>query len=172
MSSHVNAAPTWQVALTSQFGAVLDMFGNAIRACPPEVWDDAKKTVDHRFWYLSFHTAFWLDRYFEPIEADHRPPAPFTLDELDPAGIYPDRAYSKEELLQYLEYGRDKVRNALAALDDERAAKPSGFPKLQMSQLELYFYSLRHTAHHTAQLQQLIRQGGMAPPKWVRSGKP
>ena len=172
MSSNVKAAPAWHVALTSQFGGVLDMLGNAIRACPPEVWDETRKPVEFRFWYLTFHNLFWLDRYFEPIEVEHRPPAPFTLDEIDPKGIYPDRTYTKEELLQYLDYGRDKVRNALAALDDERAAKPSGVPRLQMSQLELYLYSLRHTTHHTAQLQQLIRQGGVAPPKWVRSGKP
>ena len=172
MSSNVKAAPAWHVAISSQFGAVLDMLGNALRACPPAVWDDASKPVSQRFSYLAFHTLFWLDRYFEPREEEHQAPAPFTMDELDPAGVYPAKAYSPEQLLTYLDFGRDKVRAALASLDDARAAQPSGFPKLHMSQLELYLYSLRHTTHHLAQLQLQIRQGGGTPSRWVGRGTP
>ncbi len=49
-------------------------------------------------WYLVFHTLFYLDFYLSEAEAGFVPPAPYTLDELDPAGIMPERAYSKDEM--------------------------------------------------------------------------
>jgi hypothetical protein len=163
--------PAWSEPLESQFIAALDMLGNAMRACPPPLWDDPAVPVAQRFWYLAFHTLFWLDRYLEPRENDHQPPAPFTLGELDSAGVYPDRTYSPLELLAYLEHGRDRCRAALGALDEQRATSRCGFERFEMSVLELHLYNMRHVMHHTGQLQLLLRQGGVEPPRWVRRGQ-
>jgi hypothetical protein len=171
MSTEVKA-PAWHVALSGQVGAALDMFANAIHACPPEVWDDTSRPVARRFWYLAYHSLFWLDRYWEEVEANHKPPAPFTMGELDPAGVYPDTVYSKEQLLTYLEYGRAKVRQKLEMLDEARAAARCGFPTQPISQLELYHHSLRHTAPPPAPLLPVRRLGGGAPPRWVLRGTP
>lgn len=155
-------------ATAAQFGAAIDMLENAIVACPESQWggpDDWQA-----FWYLASHTLFWLDHYLSESPERHRPPAPFGLEELDPAGVLPPRVYSKDELLGYLAYGRAKARAAMAALTDERAAGPCAFPRRDCSVLELHLYNLRHVQHHTGQLQLLLRQAGVTPPRWVSRG--
>ena len=121
--------------LWSQFGAAIDMLDNAVRACPDEVWGDGP--TPHAFWYLVYHTLFWLDLYLSGTPAGFAPPSPFSLDELDPAGVYPERVYTKAEMRAYLEHGRRKCRAAIAAMSAERAAEPSGFVRLGLSQGEL-----------------------------------
>ena len=160
----------WKSALEGQFLAAIDMLENAMRACPPHVWDDAGAPIARRFWYLAYHTLFWLDRDVSPSPEAHRPPDPFTLGELDPAGVYPDRTYTKDELLAYLEYGRERCRAALARLDDANAGEHSG-RRPELSLLEMHHYSMRHVQHHAAQLNLLLRMGGAEPPRWVARGR-
>jgi hypothetical protein len=161
----------WKVALESQFGAALDMLENAIEACPPATWDDAARPIQHRFWYVAYHTLFWLDFYLADSEDAFRPPPPFTLSELDPAGVYPDRTYSPEALLGYLKHGRARWRAVCGLLDEARAARPCGFRRREMSVLELLHYNLRHVQHHVGQLQLLLRDGGTRPPSWIGRGR-
>ncbi len=168
--ARVSAAP-WKSALAGQFLAAIDMLDNAIRACPPRLWDDPSVPVERRFWYLAFHTLFWLDRYLCDAPDAHVPPAPFTLGELDPTGVYPERAYTVDDLLAYLERGRDRCRAMLRALDDARASETSTFRSGELSVLEMHHYNLRHVQHHTAQLNLLLRQGGVTPPRWVGRGR-
>ena len=157
--------------LASQYGAALDMLGNAIRACPDAHWDDASRPVDQRFWYLAFHTLFWHDHYVSPTEQGYRPPAPFTLDEMDPAGIYPATAYAPAQLLEFLAYGRERVRSRIDGLTEAAAAGPCGFERRDMSALELLLYNLRHVQHHAAQLNLLLRQRTDSAPRWVGRGR-
>ena len=58
--------------LWHQFGAAIDMFGDALRDCPDEVWEKSlwEDQPDQwvaagfsAFWYLCYHTLFWLDLY-------------------------------------------------------------------------------------------------------------
>lgn len=156
----------WKTAVESQTLAALDMLENAMRACPPRIWDDPATPIARRFWYLAYHTLFWLDRYLSASPEAHTPPAPYTMGELDPDGVYPDRTYTPDELLKYLEYGRAKVRALFRAMDDASAAAPSVF-RPELSTLEFQLYTLRHHAHHTAQLNLILRQGGESPPRWV-----
>jgi hypothetical protein len=80
-----------------QFGAAIDTLDSAIQACPDQLWRD--RLWDHpgeqpgfsQFWYLAYHTLFWLDFYLSGSIDGFAPPAPFTLDELDPAGLLPER---------------------------------------------------------------------------------
>lgn len=164
-------APAWKVALEGQFGAALDMLENAMDACTPAIWDDPARPVEQRFWYLAYHTLFWLDYYLADAEDGFRPPAPFTLSELDPAGVYPDLAYTRDELLAYLTHGRGRLRHALARLDEARAARPCGFRRRDITVLELMHYNCRHVAHHVGQLQLILREGGVRPPQWVGRGR-
>ena len=162
--------PAWKPALEHQFAAALDMLENAIRACPAAAWDDASLPVSQRFWYLAYHTLFWLDFYLAEREAGFAPPSPYTLGELDPAGVYPERACSPPELLGYLAHGRDRLRGALASLNEARAAELCGFKAREMSVLELHLYNLRHVQHHAAQLNLLLRQHTNSAPGWVGKG--
>jgi len=161
----------WKDAIRGQLGAAIDMLENAVRACPDPVWSDESVPVSQRFWYLVFHTLFWLDYYKSPVEKEFTPPAPFTLDEMDPAGIYPDRAYTRAELLAYLAHGRRRVRERLDPLSDAAAAEPCGFERRNITVLELFIYDLRHVQHHVGQLQLLLRQGTDSAPAYVGRGR-
>src|SRR5438445_13680729 len=51
----------WKAILWQQFGAAIDMLENALVACPDELWSDRSRHPE--FWYLVFHTLFFLDLY-------------------------------------------------------------------------------------------------------------
>jgi hypothetical protein len=91
----------WPRIVWQQFGAAIDMLENAMAACPDDLWGDPP-VQEPAVWYLVYHTLFWLDFYLTALPEDFTPPAPFTLSELDPEGIMPERVYSKEELGTYL----------------------------------------------------------------------
>jgi hypothetical protein len=156
----------WKTALEGQFGAAVDMLENAMRACPDSVWDDTSLPVAQRFWYLAFHTLFWLDFYLSDNEVGFAPPAPFTLGERDPAGVYPDRTYTKSELFAYLAHGREKLR-AIATLSEARAAERCGIQRRELSVFGLHLYNMRHVQHHAAQLNLILRQRTDSAPGWV-----
>lgn len=162
-------AEPWRTAFAAQLLAAIDMLAAAIRACPPRIWADEATPIARRFWYLAYHTIFWLDRYFTPSPDEHVPPEPYTMGELDPAGVYPEHPYTPAQLLEYLEYGRAKCRAHFAA-SDEAAAAPSRH-KPEYSVFEFDLYSMRHVSHHVAQLNLILRQGGAEPVKWVGRGQ-
>jgi hypothetical protein len=166
--------PFWKTVIWQQFGAAIDMLENAMRACPDELWsrDPSKRPqwVEHDvvgFWYVAYHTLFFLDFYLSERAEAFTPPAPFTLDELDPAGLLPDRPFTKLELLGYLDHGRKKCRAAIEALTDEKARKRCGFERIDVTGAELLLYNMRHVQHHTAQLNLLLRQETNSAPAWV-----
>src|SRR5437588_99475 len=107
------------------------MLENAVQACPEEVWSDRSQSP--AFWYVAYHTLFWLDYYLSGSLERFAPPPPFTLDELDPAGLVPGRLYAKQELLAYLEHGRAKCRAAIAALTDDELGKPCAVARFDFS---------------------------------------
>ena len=155
----------WKNVLWGQLGASIDMLGNAIRVCPDEGWNAGP--TDRAFWYLAYHTLFFLDLYtYGSVEGFSVPP-PFTLDELDPAGVYPERAFSRGELLAYQSECRIRVRYAVASLTPELAARHCTFAWREASYAELLLTNLRHVQHHTAQLHWILRQITNSAPPWV-----
>lgn len=155
----------WKTAIRSQFGAAIDMLEKAVNHCPEELWADREKQPE--YWYLVYHTLFWLDLYLSgPVEG-FSPPAPFGLEELDPAGILPDRPYSKTELLVYLRHGRAKLWKMMDSLTDARAGERLRFGWGECSFAELLLYNMRHVQHHTAQLYLILRREIDSTPGWV-----
>lgn len=116
----------WKEALWSQFDATIDMFGNALRACPEELWtshmwnDPDMKPEFSDFWYIAYHTLFHLDLYMSGAVEGFVPPAPYNLDELDSRGVLPDRIYTQDELLTYLKHCRQKCQETIEQLTDEK----------------------------------------------------
>jgi hypothetical protein len=80
------------------------MLKNAMLACPEEIWRNRNRKPE--FWYIAYHTLFLLDFYLSENAENFTPPPSFTISELDPGGVLPDRVYSKQELSGYLEYGQ------------------------------------------------------------------
>jgi len=156
---------TTKDALWQQFGAATGMLENTIHACPQQLWED--RTRRPQFWYLVFHTLFFVDLYLSDSSDGFSPPAPFTRSELDPRGVLPDRAYSKEELLTYLEHCRSKARTRINGLNAESGARVCRFGWIDLTTVESLIYNMRHVQHHAAQLNLLLRQAACEPPDWV-----
>jgi len=165
----------WNAILWGQLGAAIDMLGNAITACPDEHWSDPSRRPEWRrndvvgFWYLVYHTLFFLDLQLSGGSAEgFAPPPPFDLSELDPAGILPERPYTKDEMLTYLAHCREKARTTIAGLSEEAAQRVCRFGAFEATFAELLLQTLRHVQHHTGQLNLLLRQNAAAAPRWVR----
>lgn len=156
---------TWRANLWQQFGAAIDMLENAMLACPDVIWNDQSRRP--QFWYVVYHTLFFLDLYLSDSAEGFTPPAPFTLGELDPAGRLPDRVYAKDELRAYLEHGRNKCRVTIESLTDERTRRRCRFGSLDFTVSELLLYNMRHVQHHAAQLNLMLRQRTDSAPRWV-----
>ena len=168
---------TWRTIVWQQFGAAIDMLDNVLRACPETLWGDrlwdhpAERPEYAQFWYIAFHTLFWLDFYLSGSPEGFVPPAPFTLDELDPAGLVPERPYTRNELQTYLEYGRQKCQSTIEALTDERARQLCGLSWIEISFAELLLYNMRHVQEHASQLNLFLGQRIGSSPGWVPKAK-
>ncbi len=170
----------WSQPLWQQFGAAIDSLANAIEACPDSLWSESlwkyPPDVDWPagladFWYLAYHTMFWIDLYLFGTGDGFVPRPPFTDAELDPAGKLPEKPYTREELLEYATYIRQKCESSLTSLSEQDALRPCAFPWSRgkpVSYYELQLYNLRHVQEHTAQLNMFLGQHrpGDAP-GWV-----
>jgi hypothetical protein len=159
--------------LWRQFGATIDMFGSALRDCPEELWqermwqDAFQEGAFTKFWYVAYHTLFWLDLYLTGDVEGFNPPEPFTLDELDPAGVLPPRVYTPEELLGYLAYCRQKCQATIGNLTGEQAQRICKFPWGTLPFAELLLDNLRHVQEHGAQLRMFLGQQAGKSARWI-----
>jgi len=152
-----------------QFGAAIDMLENALLACPEKLWGERLESSE--FWYRVYHTLFWLDFYLSDSSQGFVPPSPFTLVELDPAGLLPERVYTKNELKNYLDHCRNKCLKTIKSLSDKNSHQHFRYGSINLSFAELLLYNMRHVQHHTAQLNLLLRQEIDSAPGWVKQTK-
>jgi len=155
-----------KATLWKQFGASIEMLENAIVLCTDELWNS-----ENNFWYNAYHCLFFLDYYLSLEPDEFSPPSPFTLSELDPSGVMPDRVYSKEELLSYLHFNKKKCHDLIAGLTDEIANRRWRNAYRNYSVLEILLYNMRHVQHHAAQLNLILRQETDNAPAWVSQTK-
>jgi hypothetical protein len=169
--------PTWRTIIWQQFGAAIDMLDNALRACPDQLWRDrlwnnrSEQPEYAEFWYIAYHALFWLDFYLSGSLEGFVPPVPFTLDELNPAALLPERPYTKNELKTYLEHGRQKCQATIEGLTDEKARQRCGFSWGEVSFSELLLYNMRHVQDHAAELNLILGQKIGSAPGWVTRAK-
>jgi hypothetical protein len=155
----------WREAVSAQFGAALDMLENAVAACPDELW--GARDSQPEFWHLAYHTLFWTDLYLSGTSNGFAPPPPFTLDERDPDGAVPPRAYEKTEILSYLSHCRDKAVGVIDGLSEATMSRSCVISAGRVTYAEVFLYNLRHIQHGAGQLNLLLRQGTQAAPRWV-----
>ena len=147
----------------NQFGASIDMLINVISICPDDYF-----LTHRRFYYIAFHSSIFLDYYLTIPPSDFSPLLSFTQKEpKDRPGeaiddLIPDIIYSKQEIVGYLEQSREKCKQLIYSLTDENLSqrfKEGDEPNdMDYPILEILLYNLRHTQHHTAQLNMLLRQ--------------
>ncbi|MBZ0282528.1 MAG: DinB family protein [Anaerolineae bacterium] len=166
-----------KTSIWQQFGASIDYLADTMRACPDSLWlaplwqTPNTKPEFSQFWYVVYHTLFWLDLYLTGAEEGFLPPTPFTLIEQNDDGPLPERAYTKDELQSYLDYGRQKCRETIEALTDETAQRHCQFGWGECSFLELLVYNLRHVHGHASQLNMLLGQNGISTPDYPTQNK-
>jgi hypothetical protein len=159
----------WRESIWRQFGAAIDMLDDAIVACPEELWGD--RSQDQQFWYVAYHCLFWLDLYLTGQVEGFAPPAPFTLDELDPAGVLPERVYSPDELRTYLRHCRTKCKAIIDALTDEKVQRLCPFGPNGVPFGDMLLYNMRHVQEHASQLNLILGQTYGSAPGWVTSAR-
>lgn len=152
--------------LWHQFAAAIDKVGDALRDCPDELWethlwdDQPDQWVAagfSAFWYLGYHTLFWLDLYLTGAEEGFAPPVPFDLVEMEAGEVLP-RTYTREELLSYVDYCRRKCEQVIDTLSLAQANQVCQFPWGEVPFGELLLYNLRHVEEHAAHLRMFLGQ--------------
>ena len=165
--------------LWHQFGAAIDDFEKVLRECPDELWnkqlwhDQPDQWVAVGFstyWYLCYHTLFWLDLYLTGAEEGFVPPEPFELVEMEADEVLP-RMYSRGELLGYLDHCRHRCQETVVNLSTEEAYRVCRFSWGELPFAELLLYTLRHVQEHTAQLNMFLGQQTGKSAKWVARSK-
>jgi hypothetical protein len=155
-------------SIWKQFGASIDMLKNAIALWPEEKWNTNKK-----FFYNAYHVLIFLDYYLTIPSKPFSSPLSFTEDGTPVPDaiddVIPDRIYTKEELLDYLETNRKKCHDLIAALTEEKLSERwiNEAGNRNYSVLELLLYNMRHVQHHAAQLNMLLRKEINSAPRWV-----
>ena len=156
-------------SLWKQFGASIDMLKNAVALWPEERWNSDKK-----FFYNAYHCLVFLDYYLTNPPKDFTAALPFTnvepgeipADAID--DVLPNRIYSKQELLDYVNFNREKCSAAISGLTEEKLNErwiEEG--SMNYAFIELLFYNMRHVQHHAAQLNMMLRQTINRAPGWV-----
>jgi hypothetical protein len=183
----------WKTLLWRQFGASIETLEKTIISCPDEVWGDLvkkpefwsktyhleiqngephlKQSRHQEFWYIAYHTLFFLDLYLSESGEGFIPPAPFGLSELDPEGALPERVYTKDESIAYLKHCYEKCRVRIESMTEEKAHHILNHVWKGLSGAEALLYTLRHVQHHAAQLCLVLRQEADLSQRWVGSAR-
>ena len=162
--------------LWNQFGAGIDMLAHTVKALPESSWSPKSKP-----YYLSYHTALFLDYYLTIPPTNYKPLLPYQLvpwEEIPSSGVddlLPERPYSQAELREFITSARSKCKNLIRSLDEKIVNAPwiekpdeiAGAMTLNYTVLEILLYNLRHLQHHTGQLNFILRQLTGKPVDWV-----
>jgi len=155
----------WHTAIARQFAAAIQMMRSAIEACPDDLWDD--RSGGSPFWHLAYHALYFTDLYLSDDEKAfrardyHEDKAHFLPgDYKEYAGIVttPEKAYTRDQLLEYADHCLRKCEETFQKLTEERALERCGFWWYELNVAEFLLNNLRHAQHHAAQLILLLRR--------------
>jgi hypothetical protein len=161
---------TLKTGIWQQFGAALDTLDDALNLCPDHLWTgtlwlDEEDPRYGQFWFIAYHTLFWLDLFLTGSSEGFLPPPPFIR------GKLPETLYTKEDVQAYLKACRQKAKAAIEALTDEQAYRVCKFEWMEPTFVELQFYSMRHIQEHAAQLNLFLGQNGVTGQDWVAKAR-
>ncbi len=140
-----------QGAIIDQYGSALEMLKQAMIKCPPARWDDLQGRK--RFWLVAYHALFYTHLYLSDDLNNFKPWEKYRKG-IHRLGSSPDKAetgepYSREEMLEFLEFCRQTV---VEKVSSQNLEAESGFEWLPFNKLELQLYNIRHLQHHAAEL--------------------
>jgi hypothetical protein len=168
-------SPTWKAILWHQFSAAIENFQNALNACPDELWQVRLWQGEGHpefgdFWYVCYHTIFWLDHYCSDSADTFTAHPPFTHTEPEFDYVLPERVYTKPELLQYLDYASNKCHTKIENLIDENEPQRIRSDWDIHTVAELLLYTMRHVEEHGAQLNFFLGQKNISASNGVAQG--
>ena len=116
-------------------------------------------------WSVAWHALEGLDYDLNGDFGPWAPPPPFTghphWRDLPSMAA----AWSRSEILGYVDYCRERVRKTLATITDEKAATP--LPQSHRYRGQLYAWIITgipsHTTEHASQIRQFITAAGVSP---------
>ncbi len=155
----------WQIVISRQFAATIQMIRLAIESCPDDLWDDG--THGSPFWHLAYHVLFYTDFYlsenyktFKPMEfhEDKANFLPGDYQEFGRIASTPEKVFNKQQLLNYTDHCMHKCQDTFNKLTNERALKRCGFWWYKLNVGEFLINNLRHAQHHAGQLNLLLRR--------------
>jgi hypothetical protein len=125
-------------------------------------------------WKVAYHCLFYLDWYVttEMMVTPITPEGSFATPEFIRGGLeedpfnedwtlkLPDHVYSRELLLQYLDYGRAHARQVLSSLTEEDLERTCGpyHPHAGKTLAQLLQVNLAHLREHGGQISQFLAQ--------------
>jgi hypothetical protein len=181
-------------SLGREFEQALDLLAAAVRDCTDELWEasmwevpardpngdlpgpDGKLVTDpgerralaQRWstpWSVAWHALEVLDYDLAGSFGHWAPPPPFTghAHWRDLTSL--PRAWSRAEMLAYVDYCRQQVRTTLAGMTDEKAATPLPPAHRYPGQPHAWIITglVGHTTEHASQIRQFITAAGITP---------
>lgn len=162
-------------ALIRNFGDALRMLEAAVRDCPDALWetdlwpDEAPMGPGPHGglhgstpWFLAYHALTCLDYDLTAEFEPWAPPKPFD----DNTWSYPNRMFTKDELLGYIDHCRGRVERSLDALTEEAAMRP--VPAAHRYGGTLYGVMIGgiplHVVEHATQVREFLTAAGGTPP--------
>jgi len=158
--------------IQAQFLAALEMLKQAVVKCPDALWNASEDR--NKFWHVAYHAIFYTHLYLQDTEQDfkpwekHRPEYQFMGQVPWPPHAPPKigEPYTREEVLDYLAFAQEQVRQRVPALDLEAG---SGFGWQSFGKLELQVYNIRHLQQHTAELYERLGARAGIDLDWIGS---
>ncbi len=164
----------YQEVTVNQYLASFATLADCIDQCSDKQWD--KPVGNHAFDQVVFHTLFFADVYLS-IDLATAKQQSFHSRHSDNFEGYeelgddaPQRHYSREFVVAYLDHCRAKAETVVGAETEESLTVRPGFDWQKFSRAELHVYNIRHIHHHVAQLSLALRRDQGAAVDWVRSG--
>ena len=116
-------------------------------------------------WSVAWHALEVFDYDLNGEFGPWAPPPPFTGHPhwRDLTGL--PAAWSRSEMLAYIDYCRQRARDTLAGMTDERAATPLPSAHRYRGQPHAWIITalVGHTTEHASQIRQFITAAGVAP---------
>jgi hypothetical protein len=182
----------WVESLGRNFEEALDILAAAVRDCTDELWEssmwkvpadlfgseppgpDGKPVTDPAArnalvqrrstpWSVAWHALECLDYDLTGEFGPWTPPPPFTGKPHWRLTCLP-AAWTRSEILSYIDYCRQRVRDTLASMTDEKAATPLPLAHRYSGQPHGWIITgaVGHTIEHGAQIRQFITATNMA----------
>ncbi len=144
----------------------------ALTDCPDNLWetdlwpDEAPTSPTPRGglhgsapWFLGYHSLLTLDYDLAAEFETWNPPQPFDENTFS----FPNRVFSKAELLDYIDYCRGRVRQTLDELSEDEAQRP--LPSAHRHHGMLYGVNVGfmplHVVEHASQIRQFLTVAGV-----------